>query len=875
MALAVGDKLGPYEIVAQIGAGGMGVVYRARDSRVGRDVAIKISRTHFTDRFEREARTVAALNHPNICTLYDVGPDYLVMELVEGESPAGPLPVVTAIDYARQIADALDAAHERGIVHRDLKPANIKVKSDGTVKVLDFGLAKFAAEGASPADLTNSPTMRMERTQAGVILGTAAYMAPEQAKGKSVDKRADIWAFGAVLYEMLTGRRAFEGDDMTTILAAVIHSEPRWDGVPTDVRRLLESCLEKDPRKRLRDIGDVWKLLDTQAQPTSPATRSYIVWAAAAALAMLAVVAMFAPWRTRLVDAPRPLVALDVDLGPDVSVTPFSRPTFSSVIISPDARRIVFEGRATDGTSRLFARRLDESRVTEIAGTLGAMNPFFSPDGQWVAFWNGSKLSKVSVEGGAVVPLTDLRTMTGGTWVDDDRLLVGTGRPDAAGLVQIAGGGGPPLPLLKLANGEQFYNYPRAVPGRRVVFVAIVNAPASIETTNIDVVSLDDGRRKTLVRGATSPHYVPSGHLIYANTTGVFAAAVDVDRLEMRGAPVPILADAAFDPITGGAQFDLSRNGTLVYRKNLSGLAARRVQWIDRQGESRPLLAKAGIYFGVPRLSPNGRRLAVQIRDGSDRNLWAYDLERDALTRLTSGTGDSGYPVWSRDGRFVLYSLTGVGMYRVRADGGSLPQQILEVANFFQAPSSIAPDGSRLAFHQLVDGTPQVWTAELHEDEGGLKAGNPVRFLINQYQESDARFSPDGRWIAYQSNESGRMEVYVRPFSPSASVEGKVQISNNGGVWPVWSPNGRELLYQAARQIMVVDYAARGGSFSAGRPRVWPNTGGSQGFDVANDGNRLAVILPAVTLEGPRLESTVGLVQNFLDELHRRAPVSR
>ena len=429
MSLAPGTRLGPYEITARIGAGGMGEVYRARDSRIGRDVAIKVAAEEFSERSEREVRAVAALNHPNICTLHDVGPNYFVMELVEGEAPKGPLPLQTALDYARQIADALDAAHEKGIVHRDLKPDNIKIRSDGTVKVLDFGLAKIVAPESAEMihqNLSHSPTA-MAATHAGMILGTAAYMAPEQARGKPVDKRADIWAFGVVLYEMLTGRRAFEGEDVSSILAAVIQSEPRWDGVPASVRRLLESCLEKDPKKRLRDIGDVWKLLDDQPAVATRTRSGILGWAAAGLLALLAAVALWAPWRGTPAPAVQPVLRLEADLGNDVSLVPLAIPTFSSVVISPDGTRLVYVGTISGGPPRLLTRRLDQPNATELTGTEGAVEPFFSRDGQWVAFWIGPELYKVPIDGGGPVRLGELGAMTGGYWGDEGNLVIGTG----------------------------------------------------------------------------------------------------------------------------------------------------------------------------------------------------------------------------------------------------------------------------------------------------------------------------------------------------------------------------------------------------------------------------------------------------------------
>jgi serine/threonine protein kinase len=509
MLLVAGSRLGPYEIVSQVGAGGMGEVYRARDSRVGREVAIKVSAEQFGERFEREARAVAALNHPNVCTLHDVGPNYLVMELVEGEAPNGPLPLATALHYARQIADALDAAHEKGIVHRDLKPANIKIKSDGTVKVLDFGLAKIVSSESGESvqqNLTHSPTIA---TQAGMILGTAAYMAPEQARGKQVDKRADIWAFGVVLYEMLTGRRAFEGEDVSSILAAVIQSEPRWDGIPVNVRRLLESCLEKDQRRRLRDIGDVWKLLDNEPKPAPPSrSRTGTTgWIAAGLLAGIAAIVLWAPWRSTPRPTPQPVARLDVDLGPDVTLPPLNIPTFSSVVISPDATRLVYVGSVSGGPPKLLTRRLDQTTATELAGTEGAMNPFFSRDGQWVGYWTGRELFKVPVDGGGAVRLAELPTMTGGSWDDEGNLVIGAGAPSSTGVLQLSSTGGAVRPMLDLASGELFHTNPQILPGGKAMLFQKVGTPPGPGTETIDVVSLADRSRRTLVRGVGSARY--------------------------------------------------------------------------------------------------------------------------------------------------------------------------------------------------------------------------------------------------------------------------------------------------------------------------------------------------------------------------------
>ena len=877
MPPSIGDRLGPYQILAQIGAGGMGIVYRARDTRVDRDVAIKVSGEHFSDRFEREARAVAALNHPNICTLHDVGPDYLVMELVDGEPLKGPLPFPTALDYARQIALALDAAHERGIVHRDLKPANIRVRSDGTVKVLDFGLAKIGTEAEPAADLSNSPTMPAMGTQAGTILGTAAYMAPEQARGKIVDKRADIWAFGVVFYEMLTGRRAFDGDDTSTILGAVLHTEPRLDDVPAGVRRVLQGCLEKDPRKRLRDIGDVWRMLDDAPQIAAPSSRAGRAgWIAAAALAAVAAIALWAPWRTAAPVAP--LVRLDVDLGSEIELLRLVAPTFSSLVISPDGTRLVFVASVANGPTRLFLRRMDEATSTELAGTQGASNPFFSPDGQWVAFWGNGKLSKIPVGGGAAIQLAELTTMTGGSWTEDGELMVGTGLPYPTGLFRIPAGGGTPTAVGKLEKGEWFYNFPQVLRDQKIALVSVVGSPPSIAATNVEAISLDGLIRKTLVRGATSPLYLPSGHLLYRNRTGVFAVPFDIEALEVRGTAVPILPDALFDPVTSGAHITMSRNGTLVYRKNTGPSSGpMHVQWIDSAGKREPLLGKPAPYAGRPRISPDGRRVAMAMRDGSNQDIWVYEPERDTMTRLTSGPQQfvSFNPVWTPDGRHVIFGSMGNGVFWTRADGAGLPQ-LLFAGKTMQFPASVTSDGTRLAFNQ-IDGRPQLWSVALTQDPSGLKAGTPTQFLETQFDDGEPAFSPDGRWIAYRSDESGRFEVYVRPFSPSPSGnQGRVQISNNGGALPVWMPNGRELLYQASGEIMAVDYTVRDGSLVAGKPRVWAaNVSGAAGFDVSPDGKRVAVLLPASASESPRQDHTVVLLQNFLDDLRRRAPAGR
>ena len=879
MALAIGSRVGPYHITAEIGAGGMGVVYRAHDSRLGRDVAVKVSAERFSERFEREARAVAALNHPNICTLHDVGPDYLVMELVEGETLADVLaqrlrlspglPIDETLRIARQIALALDAAHDAGIVHRDLKPGNIKIRTDGTVKVLDFGLAKIhgATEPASQDidKLTHSPTLLA--TQAGLILGTAAYMSPEQARGKVVDRRADIWAFGVVVYEMLAGRRPFDGEDVSTTVAAVIQSEPRWDGIPHSMLRLLKRCLTKDPRRRLRDIGDVWELLDVAAESVPRSRAGMAGWIAAAVAAIVAAAALWSQWRGVDRPAERPLVQLEVDLGSDVSLAPLNAPTPSSLAISPDATRLVYAASVAGGAQQLYVRRFDQLMATALAGTDGAVNPFFSADGRWVAFHDRTRLKKIPVEGGAVQPLMELTIFAGMDWTDD-QLLVGSGLDQ--GLLQSLASGGARTSILNLGRDERFFASPQLLPGGKDVLITVYGTPPSLDRAFIDVVSLTDRTRKTVARGGTAARYLSSGHLVYTNRSTMFAVPFDLASRETRGTAVPVLNDIGYDQASGFPQFSISRDGTLVYRRvteNTRG--AGRLAWIDVTGKPQPLPTKPLQYAGTPRLSPDGKKLSAVVRDGASQDVWVYDIERDAMTRLTFGSETFASTIWSRDGRYVVFGSIGNGLYWARADGGGEPR-LLVPGKAITFPFSFSPDGKRLAYYD-VSGTPQIWTVPV-EPGDEPKAGTPERYLTSQFSETVPMFSPDGRWMAYESNESGRPEIYVRAFPAGSS---KWQISNNGGTWPIWSPNGRELLYRSGDQLVSVPYTAAGNSFVSEKPKIWLTTlGNAISFDLSPDGKRVLVVTPTGG-DVPKVEHTVVFMQNFFDELRRRVPIGK
>jgi len=874
MPLSTGTKIGGYEIVGALGIGGMGQVYRARDAKLNRDVAIKVllpavaNDPDYLARFSREAQVLASLNHPNIGHIYgleDAGNvRAIVMELVEGptledmlrHTPSGGLPIDEALSIARQIAEALEAAHEQGIVHRDLKPANIKLKANGTVKVLDFGLAK-AKDPAAASSAT--ATMPMQATQAGIILGTAAYMSPEQANGKPVDKRADIWAFGVVLYEMVTARRPFRGDDVGDVLAAVIKDEPSWDSVPVQLRRLLQRCLEKDPKKRLRDISGVALLLD-EAPANVPRRRRPLPWIATGTLAVAAAVALWGPWRGTGSDA-RGLVRLDVDLGTDVSLGSVNG---TDVIISPDGSRMVWVSRGY-----LFTRRLDQPRAIQLAGTEGAIAPFFSPDGRWAAFFAFGKLKKVSVEGGASVVLCDAPEGRGGTWSEDGRIILSI---DDLFFV-LSAAGGTPAPLTDSTHGDVQQRWPQMLPGGQAVLFTVRTLNQSYDDASIDVLTIPDGRRKTIQRGGTFGRYIAGtngdGYLVYVSRGTMFAMPFDMSRLEVRGEPSPVLDDMTYSSLDGSAQFDVSRLGTMVFRSRAGGGLVT-LQWLDATGKTQPLPTKPGRYT-QPRLSPDGKLLALSIAEGGGQDIWVYDWQRDAMMRLTSGGEAYAFPVWTSDGRYVLFtSATGV-MFSARADGASKPQRLIP-SKSGQFPWSVSPDGKRLAFAESGQGGADIWTVPVEADTGGLKAGKAEVFFQSPASELFPAFSPDGRWIAYRTLESGTSEIEVRSFPDKG---GKWLISTSSGAVPVWSPNGRELFYRTEDQrIMVVTYSATGDVFVAEKPRLWTEkrlaVNNGRNFDIAPDGKRFVALMPADASEEQKTQSHVIFLQNFSDEVRRR-----
>jgi serine/threonine-protein kinase len=911
MSLSFGTRLGAYEIVSALGAGGMGEVYRARDTKLNRDVAIKVLPELFAGnperlaRFTREAQTLAALNHPNVAHIHGLeessGVRALVMELVEGDDLAqritrGPVPVDEALTIAKQIADALEAAHEQGIVHRDLKPANIKVRDDGTVKVLDFGLAKLVAApgaGSSAAGLSMSPTITTPAmmTGVGMILGTAAYMSPEQARGKAVDKRADIWAFGCVLIEMLTGKRAFEAEDVSLTLAEVMKSEPDWASLPAlppAVRMVLRQCLKKDPRQRLRDIGEARLALEgaldlgvvadaSGASAHTPAASSKAGRAlgpvAAAALLLLAAASGYGWWRATRPVA-RPLTRLSVDLGPEAV-----RGSRITAVLSPDGTRIVFTGRgAVNGTLRLFTRRLDQQEATPLSGTESSTlnNPFFSPDGEWVGFGANGKVMKVATQGGSAIIIGESATVAAGaSWGDDGNIILG----NIGGLMRLPAAGGV---AERLKQNRDTKIFPQVLPGSRAVLVnTTVNVPSTnIESLDIGVLVLDSGETKTLIHGGYWPRYLATsgetGHLVYMHEGTLFGVAFDPRRLELRGTPAPLLEDvAASASVTaGGGQYAFSETGTFVY---LSGRGRTEsdwypMMWMDAAGKTTPLVAQPAIY-NAPRVSPDGTKLAYKVPAGKGGDVWVYDLQRETPTQLTFTGPGLLELAWAPDSKHIVFS-DGAALWWIRADGSGQAQRILDNASN-PRPFSFAPDG-RLAFSQAGHGLPDVWTLPLDlQDPERPKPGKAEPFLADpQFTEVDPAFSPDGKFLAYASNESGIEETFVRSFPGPG---GKWRISIGGGKFPAFARATHELFFLGGDdRIMVVNYTIQGDSFSAGTPRVWSSTpvrrtGTRQNIDVTPDGKRVVMFpRPAVEQSVGSLHATFLL--NFFDEVRRKIP---
>jgi Tol biopolymer transport system component len=885
MALAAGTKLGSYEVVAQVGAGGMGEVYRAHDSKLSRDVAIKVLPANFVNdperlaRFQREARMLAALNHPNIATIYGLeqsdGVACLVMELVSGETlaervKAGPLPIEEGLKIAAQIAEALEAAHEKQIIHRDLKPANVKVTPEGKVKVLDFGLAKAFEGDAATEDMSNSPTLSRAATMQGVILGTAAYMSPEQARGKPVDKRTDIWAFGCVLFELLTGKPAFHGEDVTDILAAVVRADPDWQALaaatPVKIRDLLRRCLQKDKTQRMQSAGDV-RIEIQEALNSSPlaepaaalkGTRAsgWLVPALGLGALLLVVIASLVAWNLKP-SPPQPVTRTVITLPPGRVLAGFAG--FDSgpiVAISPDGTRLAYVA-TQGGIQRLYVRMMDDLEAQAVPDTDGAISPFFSPDSQWLGFLAGGKLKKVSVNGGGALTLSASPFSGGASWNDRGAIILGG---VGAGLRQVPDAGGALQRLTQLRSGDSNNHWPEVLPGgTAVLFVAGSNAYPMVA-----VQSLQSGERRDLVQGVTFPRYARSGHLIYARGGTLMAAPFDLKRLVITGAAIPMV-DNVLESATQAAQYSLSNTGVLVYVSGGVLATHRKLVWVDRHGSEQPLSAPENSYES-PRLSPDGQRIAV----ATDGQIWLYNLSRETLTRFTFEGNVNSRPVWTPDGKRITFYSNKEGALNIfwqLADGsGGLER--LTTSEFTSVPSSWSPDGQTLAFHVAnVKTGNDIWTLRLSD-----RKAQP--FLQTQFNEGNPRFSPDGRWIAYVSDESGRSEIYVQPYPGPG---GKWQVSRDGGTEPVWNRNGRELFYRSGNKLMAVEITIQP-NFELGNPRMLfegpyvPSAVPVSNYDVSPDGQRFLMLKPAEQDQAQSAPTQITVVQNWFEELKRRVP---
>ncbi len=834
MPLSSGVRLGPYEVGALIGSGGMGEVYRARDSKLNRDVALKVLPDLFEDdvqrlaRLQREAQVLASINHPNIAAIYGLeeadGVRALVLELVEGPTLAqqiaeGPVPVDEALHIARQIADALEAAHEQGIVHRDLKPANIKVRVDDTVKVLDFGLAKALESETLSADASQSPTLSAAATRAGVILGTAAYMSPEQARGKPIDKRTDIWAFGCVLFEILAGKRVFEAKEVSDIMALVLTKEPVWEVLPPEtpeaVRRLLRRCLDKDAKRRLRDIGEARILLgDVEAGAAvsdppraAPARLGWIVAAASTVVALALGVANLGQEPTKEAIRFRVLTPEGTTIAPG--------PAARQLALSPDGQHLAFAARDASGTPHLWLRDLDSLEARLLPGTEGAWFPFWSPDGGFIGFQTPGHIKRIAVSGGPPETLCDLRGRDGAAWSPTGVIVFSEA---GEGLYQVPASGGIPAPLTTLepSRKETVHEWPGFLPDARH-FLYFADSLED-EHRGIYVGSLDGGEPRLVLNTDVQATYAEPGYLLFLRGATLMAQPFDASSLKLTGEPSRIAEDVTHNPRTNRTSFSVSETGVLAFRTGgLGGTPMSQLVWFDREGQQLETVGQPGSYYSL-RLSPDERRIVVSRPDEQTgtHDLWLHNLARGTEARLTFDPSDDDHPVWSPDGTRIAFSSNRGGIFDLyqKAASGAGEARVLLQSGLNKEPSDWSPDGQSLLFTDNGGYTlanTDLSVLSFTGDDGATS------LLATEANELHGRLSPDGRWVAYVSDEGGRAQVYVQPFP---GLEGRWLISTDGGWAPRWRGDGRELFYLDPGNNLVAVSVAGGESFEVGSARV-------------------------------------------------------
>jgi serine/threonine protein kinase len=888
--IQAGQTLLHYRLIEKIGEGGMGVVWKAVDSKLDREVAIKVLPETFSAdidrlaRFEREAKLLASLSHPGIAAIYGLeeahGVRFLVMELVPGEDLAqrlsrGALPVEDALSLCLHAAEALEAAHESGVVHRDLKPANMQVTPEGKIKILDFGLAKaLHGEGTSPR-ASLSPTVTSAGSVAGAVLGTAPYLSPEQARGKPVDKRTDIWAFGCVLYEVVTGNPPFHGETVSDTVAHILEREPDWtalpSGTPSRLRALLARCLTKNPMRRLRDIGEARVAIHELQENPSGSTQidsverdrsGALAWLVAVGMTVVAAVALWA-WNSERISrqashAPTRLV---VPLPPDRTLQSSFASPFA---ISPDGKRLVLAIRGS-GRSLLYLRELNAFEFEPIAGTEGATQPFFSPDGEWVGFFAHAALHRVALAGGSPFKICDVPTfpaIPGATWGTDDTIVFSGHMGSTLRRVSAAGGA---VEELTTASGPQeAHRWPHFLPdGRGVVYTVVKPG-----TTSIAVHSFRTGTSTTLDLEGTAARYVRSGHLVYSSSSSLVAVPFDPHSMELKGTPTPVVEGIAGGVLGGTATaFAISESGSLVYLSSALGSAGGRLVRVDRQGRATPLVEERGNYM-QPHLSPDGGRVAFARGRPGGRDIWIHDLSRGTRDRLTT---DGGYinPIWSADGAWIAFSSTAsLGLYVKPTDGSAAAELLLTRQNS-SFTTSWSRDGEVLTFYEVHPETSRdIWTLRV-----GVES-EPQPFLVTPFSERAAMITLDGRWMAYVSDESGRDEVYVRPFPGPG---GKWTISTEGGTEPIWSADGTELFYRQGSRLLVVAIDSAN-IFSAGRPRVLfenpgfvSDTAGNPSYGLFPDGQSFIMVEGSPELRAPQLRVRL----NWTEELKRKVQITR